>query len=58
MQALCGMTAEVADLLEGADATTAALQAAYDAAAFGQHEHLDSPAVLIRNAIRCDMRSC
>ncbi len=35
----------------GAEATAAALQAGHDAVAFGGHAHIDSPAVLIRNAL-------
>ncbi len=45
------MAEGVQALLVGAEATAAALQAGHDAAAFGGHAHIDSPAVLIRNAL-------
>ncbi len=53
VEALCSMAAGADALLGRAEAVTAELQAAYAASAFAGHDHVDSPAVLIRNAIRC-----
>ena len=51
VEGLCAMAEGVQALLVGAEATAAALQAGHDAVAFGGHAHIDSPAVLIRNAL-------
>lgn len=52
VEGLCAMVEGVTALLAKADATTSQLQAAYEAAAFGSLPHVDSPATLVRRAIR------
>ena len=52
VEGLCALVEGAAALLDSADATSARLQEAYEAAAFSELPHVGSPATLIRRAIR------
>ena len=52
VEGLCALVEGAAALLDSADATSARLQEAYEAAAFTELPHVGSPATLIRRAIR------